>query len=136
MHLDTHLSSPRRSDRGSVVVEAALVIPVLLAVTVLLVWVTSLGATYVRLLDVAQTAARQAARGVVDVARVPGVDVALTEQEGLIRAEASEQMSPPLAGFLGWRLTVRAEAHAVPEWDVVTGEVITDEVITDEAGSP
>ena len=45
MHLETHPVPRRRGDRGSVVVEAALVIPVLLAVTVLLVWVASLGAT-------------------------------------------------------------------------------------------
>lgn len=93
-------------------------IPVLLAVTVLLVWVTSLGATYVRLLDVAQTAARQAARGAVDTARVSDVDVEIREVDGLIRAEAREHVSPPLAGFWGWGLTVRAEAHAVPEWTV------------------
>jgi hypothetical protein len=122
MHLDVRALPPRRSDRGSVVVEAALVIPVLLAVTVLLVWVTSLGATYVRLLVVAQTTARQAARGVVDVARVPGVDVSLSEQAGLIRAEAVQQVSPPLAGFLGWGVTVRAEAHAVSEWGVGVDE--------------
>lgn len=118
MHPDTDAVPPRRSDRGSVVVEAALVIPVLLAVTVLLVWVTSLGATYVRLLDVAQTAARQAARGVVEVAHPPGMDLALTEDAGLLRAEAMEQVAPPLAGFLGWSVTVRAEAHAVPEWSL------------------
>lgn len=122
MHLDVLASSPRRSDRGSVVVEAALVIPVLLAVTVLLVWVASLGATYVRLLDVAQTAARQAARGVADVPRAPGVEVALSEQAGLVRAEAAQQVSPPLAGFLGWAVTVRAEAHAIAEWGVGADE--------------
>ena len=122
MHPDTHAVRARRCDRGSVVVEAALVIPVLLAVTVLLVWVTSLGATYVRLLDVAQTAARQAARGVVEESRAPGVDVVLTEDAGLIRAEAAEQIAPPLAGFLGWRITVRAEAHAVPEWGLGSDE--------------
>lgn len=119
MHLDAHPVPTRRLDRGSVVLEAALVIPVLLAVTVLLVWVTSLGATYVRLLDVAQTAARQAARGVVDTAVSPGVDVELTEIDGLIRAEAREQVSPPLAGFAGWTITVRAEAHALPEWTAI-----------------
>ena len=118
MHLDAHHAPGRRGDRGSVVVEAALVIPVLLAVTVLLVWVTSLGATYVRLLDVAQTAARQAARGVVDTTPVRGVDVDLAEVDGLIRVEASQQMSPPLAGFIGWSVTVRAEAHAAPEWSM------------------
>ena len=116
MHLDTHLAASGRSDRGSVVVEAALVIPVLLAVTVLLVWVTSLGATYVRLLDVAQTAARQAARGVVGTEFDSGAAVSITEVDGLIRAQAQQETAPPLTGFLGWTLTVRAEAHAVPEW--------------------
>jgi len=116
MHLDTHPAASGRSDRGSVVVEAALVIPVLLAVTMLLVWVTSLGATYVRLLDVAQTAARQAARGVVDAESDLGVAVSITEVDGLIRVQAQQEMSPPLTGFLGWTLTVRAEAHAAPEW--------------------
>lgn len=119
MHLDTRPAAAVRSDRGSVVVEAALVVPVLLAVTVLLVWVTSLGATYVRLLDVAQTAARQAARGVVDPVDAqssPGAAVLITEVDGLIHAQAQQEMAPPLAGFLGWTLTVRAEAHAVPEW--------------------
>ena len=122
MHRDAHHVSRRCGDRGSVVVEAALVIPVLLAVTVLLVWVTSLGATYVRLLDVAQTAARQAARGVVDTAPVPGVDVELAEVDGLIRAEAREQVSPPLAAFWDWGFTVRAQAHAVPEWGMVNDD--------------
>jgi hypothetical protein len=87
--------------------------------------VTSLGATYVRLLDVAQTAARQAARGVVDATPVPGVDVDLAEVDGLIRVEASQEVSPPLAGFTGWSVTVRAEAHAAPEWSVGTAESVT-----------
>ena len=109
-------ASRRPPDQGSVVVEAALVIPVLLAVTVLLVWVTSLGATYVRVLDVAQTAARQGARGVVDVTAPHGVDVALEEGDGLVHATASTQVSPPLAAFTGWSITVEAQAHAAVEW--------------------
>ena len=125
MHPDTssaavlHAKSRHRLDRGSVVVEAALVIPVLLAVTVLLVWVTSLGAAYVRLLDVAQTAARHAARGVPEVSQPPGIDVTIVETGGLIRAEAAQRVGPPLAGFLDWGVTLRAEAHAVPEWTIV-----------------
>jgi Flp pilus assembly protein TadG len=106
-------------DRGSVVVEAALVIPVLLAVTVLFVWVTSLGATYVRLLDVAQTAARQAARGAVSIEPRADIELSLTERDGLIRAQASQRIAPPLAGFIDWGVTITAEAHAVPEWMTV-----------------
>lgn len=121
-------------DRGSVVVEAALVIPVLLAVTVLLVWVTSLGATYVRLLDVAQTAARQAARGVVDFVPPAGTDIVLSEADGLIRAEASERVSPPLTAFVGWGVTLRAQAHAVPEW-IIDADPVSD-VPSSDADAP
>lgn len=95
-----------------------MVIPVLLAATVLLIWVASLGATYVRVLDVAQTAARQAARGVAEPAAPDGVIVVLSDRDGLVRAEASEEVAPPLASFTGWSVTVRAEAHAVPEWSI------------------
>jgi hypothetical protein len=122
MHPDIHPLLRRRSDRGSVVVEAALVIPVLLAVTVLLVWVTTLGATYVRLLDVAQTAARQAARGVTSVDAPTGVTMTVIERDGLIHAEASEEVTPPLVGFIDWGLTVSARAHAMPEWIVIEGD--------------
>jgi Flp pilus assembly protein TadG len=115
MHQETRIR-PCIHDRGSVVVEAALVIPVLLVVTVLLVWVTSLGATYVRVLDVAQTAARQTARGMHHVATPEGIAVTVGTRDGLIHAVASEQVAPPLAAFTGWSVTVRAEAHAVPEW--------------------
>jgi hypothetical protein len=119
MHLET---LPGRADRGTVVVEAALVIPVLLAVTMLLVWVTSVGATYVRLLDVAQTAARQAARGVTAMDGPPGVELVVGESDGLVRAEARERMSPPMLGFTGWELTVSAQAHAAPEWFIVDAD--------------
>jgi hypothetical protein len=111
-----HCRGPLHSDRGSVVVEAALVIPVLLLVTVLLVWVTSLGATYVRALDVAQTAARQLARGVAWDSAPPGIEVTVSDADGLIRVEASQMVSPPLLSFAGWGVTITADAHAVPEW--------------------
>jgi Flp pilus assembly protein TadG len=123
MHPETS-SSRSRPDRGSVVVETAMVIPVLLAVTVLFVWVASLGATYVRVLDVAQTAARQAARGSEPLPAPDGVTVVVRERDGLIRAEATEEATPPLAAFAGWSVTVRAEAYAAPEWSLdVTGPV-------------
>jgi Flp pilus assembly protein TadG len=115
MHPET-LVRPVKCDRGSVVMEAALVIPVLLVVTVLLVWVVSLGATYVRVLDVAQTAARQAARGMETTPAQRDIAVVVTAGDGLVQATASQIMTPPLAAFTGWSFTVRASAHAMPEW--------------------
>ncbi len=125
MHPETHPRLPI-ADRGSVVVEAALVIPVLLVVTVLLVWVTSLGATYVRVLDVAQTAARQVARGGEQTSPPQGMDVSVGWRDGLAHVVASEQASPPLLAFTGWSVTVRAEAHAAPEWTIDTADPIAE----------
>jgi hypothetical protein len=119
MHQQTPRIIRQGADRGSVVVEAALVLPALLAVTVLLVWVVSLGASYVRLLDIAQTGARQAARGAVTVDSPPGVDLVIVDHDGLVRASASEHVTPPLIGFAGWGMTMTAEAHAAPEWGIV-----------------
>ncbi len=121
MHPETSRAA-NGSDRGTVVIEAAMVVPVLLAVTVMLVWVASLGATYVRLLDVAQTAARQVARGVTSLESPSGVDLAVADVDGLIRAQASERVTPPLLGFVDWGMTVTAEAHAVPEWGIVDSD--------------
>jgi Flp pilus assembly protein TadG len=52
----------RRTDRGSVTAETAVVLPLLAAVTVALVWVVSLAATQVRVVDAARETARAAAR--------------------------------------------------------------------------
>lgn len=127
MHPETARAT-RDPDRGSAVIEAALVIPVLLAVTVLFVWVASLGATYVRLLEVAQTAARQVARGVPSPDTAPGIDLAVSEQDGLIRVEASERVTPPLVAFIDWGMTVSAQAHSVPEWGAWEGGGVEPEV--------
>lgn len=118
-HRDRRTGDPAgatTADRGSVIVEAALVIPVLVLVTAVLVWAASLGATYVRALDAAQTAARQAARGAVDVRAPDGWDLTLDDDRGLVRATVSQQVAPPLAAFTGWGVTITAQAHAVPEW--------------------
>jgi Flp pilus assembly protein TadG len=52
-----------RTERGAVTAELAMAIPVLLAVTLGLVWTLSLGAAQVRMVDAAREAARAAARG-------------------------------------------------------------------------
>jgi TadE-like protein len=60
----------RRGQRGAVTAEAAVVIPLLLAVAMALVWLVALAATQVRVVDAAREAARAAARGETDVAAV------------------------------------------------------------------
>jgi Flp pilus assembly protein TadG len=52
-----------RSDRGAVTAEAAAVLPLLVAVTIGLVWLVSLAAAQVRVVDAAREVARMAARG-------------------------------------------------------------------------
>lgn len=51
------------AERGAVTAEAALVLPLLVAVTVALCWLLAVGAAQVRTVDAAREAARAAARG-------------------------------------------------------------------------
>jgi len=50
-------------ERGSAVIEAAVAIPALIAITMALLWAISLGVTHVRIDEAAYSAARLAARG-------------------------------------------------------------------------
>ena len=52
-----------RSERGAVTAELASVLPILLAVTVGLVWLLAVGAAQVRTVDAARETARALARG-------------------------------------------------------------------------
>lgn len=52
-----------RADRGAVTAELAMALPLLLAVTVGLVWLLALGATQIRIIDAARETARAVARG-------------------------------------------------------------------------
>jgi hypothetical protein len=51
-------------ERGSAVIETAVAIPALVAITLALLWIISLGITHVRVDEAAYSAARLAARGV------------------------------------------------------------------------
>ena len=50
-------------ERGSAVIETAFAIPALIAITLALLWIISLGVTHVRVDEAAYSAARLAARG-------------------------------------------------------------------------
>ena len=115
-----------RGERGAVTAELALALPTLLAVTVGLVWLLSVGAAQVRTVDAARETARAAARGddvAVAVAvgeRVApdGVRVSVTTRGDHVVARARGHVAGPggLFGFLPGA-EVAAEAVALAEED-------------------
>jgi hypothetical protein len=115
---------PARSERGAATAELALGLPLLLAVTVGLVWLLTVGAAQLRVVDAAREAARAAARGdpaaeaVARGLRVapPGGRVTLRRGADRVTARAAGEVAGPggLFGFLPG-VTVRADAVAVLE---------------------
>lgn len=106
---------PRAGDRGSVLLEVALAIPALVAVAVALTWVVSLGATYVRALDVAQSSARQVARGAAPAPTPEGFDSAVSVEGNVVRARVTSDVSAPVPLLRGITVTVAADAVAAVE---------------------
>jgi Flp pilus assembly protein TadG len=90
----------RRGERGAATAELVMSLPLLMAVTVGLVWLLSVGSAQVRAVDAAREAARAAARG-DDTAAAAG---------------RAEQVAPP-----GSRVTVTTEGDSVRA--VVVGRV-------------
>lgn len=119
------MTSPRqRTERGAVTAELALGLPVLMAVTVGLVWLLSIGAAQVRTVDAARETARAVARGDDEGAAVAvgervapdGVRVDVISSDGRVVVRASGQVPGPggLFAFLPGA-DVSAEAVAVAE---------------------
>ncbi|RHW26749.1 pilus assembly protein [Nocardioides immobilis] len=113
-----------RDARGAVTAELALGLPVLMAVTVGLVWLLSVGAAQVRTVDAARETARAVARGDDEGAAVAvgervapdGVRVAVVARDGRVVVRAAGHVAGPggLFGFLPGA-DVSAEAVAVAE---------------------
>jgi Flp pilus assembly protein TadG len=112
-----------RDDRGAATAELALCLPMLVALTIGLVWLLSVGETQVRVVDAAREAARAAARGDATgaaeargAAVVPGstVTVRLSDGEAVARAEAGVQSPGGLLRFLP-AVWVHAQAVAAVE---------------------
>lgn len=108
----------RRSDRGYVTAEAALVIPALVLFAALLVWALMAAAAQIRCVDAARAGARAAARSepaggavaVAEAAAPPGARVELSRTGDLWRIQVSAPAPGPAA--LPFRLTARAAALA------------------------
>lgn len=116
----------RRDQRGAATAELAMVLPILVAVTIGLVWLLAVGAAQVRAVDAARETARAAARGDADAEAIArgrevapeGAQVVLTRSGEEVRAVASGEVHGPggIFGFLPG-VTVHAEAVAAAEED-------------------
>lgn len=112
-------SPPKRTQHGSVTAEAALVLPVLVGVTMTLVWVIGAGVAQVRCIDAARDAVRAIARDepeakVVAAAQemVPeGAQVKVSRSGGSVEVHISYSATPPgtwLDGAVSWPLNATA----------------------------
>jgi Flp pilus assembly protein TadG len=110
--------------RGAATVELALGIPVLVSLTIGLVWLLTIGMAQVRMVDAARETARAGARGDSEPAAVarghrvaPGAEVTLTASDGDVVATASDVVAPP-GGLLGFLPDVRVHAEAVTSAEI------------------
>lgn len=115
-----------RGQRGAVTAEAAVVLPVLVAVTLGLVWLIGVAVAQVRVVDAARETARAAARGETDAvagaagrAVAPGSAVVVIRRDGdVVRVETTAEVKGPggLFRFLpGVAVRSRAVARVEPE---------------------
>ena len=111
------MGAGQRGERGAVTAEAALVLPVLAAVTLALIWMLGLAVAQMRVSDAAREAARALARGdpegeAAGLAHTaaPGSTVRIDQADGRVRVTV---VRPPgdLLGDLGAaRIAATAEA--------------------------
>jgi hypothetical protein len=122
----TAVSASRRgrSERGAATAELAMVLPALVAITIGLVWLLSVGFAQVRTLDAAREAARALARGdpeasaraVGEQVAPPGSTLTIAEAGDRVTVTAAAGVKGPggLFAFLP-AVTVHAQAVALLE---------------------
>jgi len=109
----------RRDQRGAATAELALGIPLLVSLTVGLVWLLAVGEAQVRVVDAARETARAAARGDAEAEAVargervaPGATVTLVTRDGEVVSTATDSVAPP-GGVLGFLPAVHVHADAI-----------------------
>lgn len=83
------MAARARREEGAATAELALGVPLLLALTVGLVWMLALGAAQVRVVDASREAARAIARG-DDVASARAVALRIAPEGASVRVEVGE----------------------------------------------
>lgn len=108
-----------RDQRGAATAELALGIPLLVSLTVGLVWLLAVGEAQVRVVDAARETARAVARGDAPAEAVargervaPGAAVTVVARDGEVVSTASVSVSPP-GGLLGFLPAAHVHAQAV-----------------------
>jgi hypothetical protein len=111
------------SARGSVLLETALAIPMLMAVAVALLWCIGIATTALALGDAARTAARSAARGEAwgDVAAraeasVPGARIRTEDTVDGLRVVMEKQVTAPVPVLAGIDVTLSQSVTIPKEW--------------------
>lgn len=110
-------------ERGMVVAEAAVVIPVMAVVALVLAWGVSVTADVMTLADATRQAARDIARGVSigdalteAQRRAPRALISVDEEEDLVTVTAREEVAPPFPALDGFRLPIRQSVSVSREW--------------------
>jgi hypothetical protein len=108
-----------RDQRGAATAELALGIPLLVSLTIGLIWLLTIGIAQVRMVDAARETARASARGDPEPAAValglkvaPGARVTVTDHEGQVVATVDDTVPPP-GGLFGLLPGVHVHAEAV-----------------------
>lgn len=109
-----------RNDVGAVTAEAAVVVPLLVAVAMALVWLVALAATQVRVVDAARETARAAARGESDAASAQrgrsvapdGARIEISRGDGTVTVDVLAEVQGP-GGLLTFLPAVPVTSRAV-----------------------
>jgi len=113
----------RSDDQGSVLLETAIAIPILLAVAAALAWVLSLVGATLALQEAARQVARDVARG-VEVqtaigsaeATYPGAVVTLENADGRVTVLARREVLAPVPILSGLSVPLRQQVTMPEEW--------------------
>jgi Flp pilus assembly protein TadG len=114
------MDGPSRDEKGAVTAELALVLPLLVAVTVGLVWLLAVGAGQLRAVDAARETARALARGdapeqavaVGEQVAPDGATVRVSTGAGRVRVTVSGDVAGP-GGIFDFLPSTRLHAEAV-----------------------
>lgn len=112
----------RDQERGAATAETVMALPVLIVVTLALVWMIAFGVGQMRATDAAREAARALARGESDAMAIalaqevdPGADVQIRRQGERIVVVVRRTASGPIGAFSALRGTTRGQAVAQVE---------------------